>query len=540
MDGMVVMTVALPLLLILSASMTLALVAILIRKRNPKQSLAVLLISIPTVLLSVYFVASCSTLFLLVPIIIAIVFLILAIVKKNLALLLTTLSVFLVIVFMSATNFLYFGNFSCAGPTEAPGPDSNETIQLEFTSNGDGTCYVSGAHWSLGQTSSYYNTETNVLTIPEYAPSGERVTEIRYVGALNNAKTVIFSASMKKIAAGAFESFTSLTSIELPAGLEEIGENAFAECWNLNTVNYHGTRAEWRQINVAAGNVYFESANVLFSKNDGYEYLVLNYAHYDPGEVYVSGYHFCSYPSNDTSLTTNASELPIINGKVDLVIPKYDPNGNEVVGIGENAFANCSYIQSITFSSMTGFISASAFSNCENLRTVDLGGVTRVGEFAFKDCSQLSAVIGLEKVSSIGEEAFRSCISLQNVTFGNSLYAIGRCAFADSGILHASIPASVSTMGGGIFMGCRYLNSVDILASVYRIPTQTFEDCISLNSVYLSKSIDGVEYNAFYNCIAFWSVLYEGSEEEWGYVSIMDGNNDLREANMQYYASPAE
>lgn len=533
---MAVMTVALPLLLILSASMTLALVAILIRKRNPKQSLAVLLISIPTALLSVYVMASYSAFFLLVPIVVAIVFLVLAIVKKNLALLLTTISVFLVILLMYLTSGIYTGSFGC-GSTDGPDEYDNQ-LELQFESNGDGTCSIVGSHRYSGiYPSTCFDNETGVLTIPAYAPSGERVTEVKQIGSFSDAKSIVFTNGIEKICTNAFENTNLLTSVEIPVSIQEIGENAFGECTQLSTVIYHGTREEWRQINIAPNNAYFERANLRLNETSSGEYLVLNYSRYDPGEVVVSGYYFVSNPSSDN---LSLSYIPIINGRVDLVIPKYDPNGNEVVGIGENAFANCSYIQSITFSSMTGFISASAFSNCENLRTVDLGGVTRVGEFAFKDCSQLSAVIGLEKVALIGEEAFCSCISLQNVTFGNSLYEIGRCAFADSGILHASIPASVSTMGGGIFMGCRYLNSVDILASVDRIPTQTFEDCISLNSVYLSKSINGVEYNAFYNCIAFWSVLYEGSEEEWGYVSIMDGNNDLREANMQYYASPAE
>ena len=537
MNAVSVITIALPLMLLNLAAMTLALVAILIRKRNPKQSLAVLLISIPTALLSVYVMASYSAFFLLVPIVVAIVFLVLAIVKKNLALLLTTLSVFLVILLMFFASGIYFGSFGC-GVTNDPDDEYYDQVELHFESNGDGTCSVVGYHTYSGiSPSTCYNNETGVLTIPAYVPSGERVTEIKQVGNFSGLKSIVFLNGIEKIYANAFENTNNLTSIEIPVSVQEIGENAFGECTQLNTVIYHGTREEWRQINIAPNNAYFERANLRLNETSSGEYLVLNYSRYDPGEVVVSGYYFVSNPSSDN---LSLSYIPIINGRVDLVIPKYDPNGNEVVGIGENAFANCSYIQSITFSSMTGFISASAFSNCENLRTVDLGGVTRVGEFAFKDCSQLSAVIGLEKVASIGEEAFRSCISLQNVTFGNSLYEIGRCAFADSGILHASIPASVSTMGGGIFMGCRYLNSVDILASVDRIPTQTFEDCISLNSVYLSKSINGVEYNAFYNCIAFWSVLYEGSEEEWGYVSIMDGNNDLREANMQYYASPAE
>ena len=534
---MVVMTVALPLLLILSASMTLALVAILIRKRNPKQSLAVLLISIPTVLLSVYLVARYDVFLLILPAIIAIVFLILAIVKKNLALLLTTLSVFLVILLMFFANGIYFGSFGC-GVTNAPDNDYYDQVELHFESNGDGTCSVVGYHTYSGiSPSTCYNNETGVLTIPAYSPSGERVTEIKQVGNFSGVKSIVVLNGIEKIYANAFENTNNLTLVEIPVSVKEIGENAFGECTQLNTVIYHGTREEWRQINIVSNNVYFERANLRLNETSSGEYLVLSYSSYDPGEVLVSGYYFVTNPSSEF---ISLSYLPIINGRVDLVIPKYDPEGREIVGIGENAFNSCSYVKSVTISSMISFISASAFAHCENLKTVDLGGVSSIGEYVFNECNQLSTVKGLENVTSIKEGAFRNCTSLKRISFSNDLYEIGGDAFAGSGITSASIPASVYTIGRGIFQDCLYLNHVDIYANISTIPTQAFSGCRSLESVYLSKSITGIGNSAFENCIAFWKVLYEGSEEEWGYVSIMDGNDDIREAAVYYNTASAE
>ncbi|MBQ8432303.1 MAG: leucine-rich repeat protein [Clostridia bacterium] len=73
---------------------------------------------------------------------------------------------------------------------------------LVFDSNGNGTCVLTG----LG------DCNDACVVIPEYAPNGDRVTEI--------ADRVFFEA-------------TSVTAVQIPAGVERIGSLAFAACKNL-------------------------------------------------------------------------------------------------------------------------------------------------------------------------------------------------------------------------------------------------------------------------------------------------------------------
>ena len=98
---------------------------------------------------------------------------------------------------------------------------------LEFTSNGDGTCYVSGI-----------GTCTDLdIVIPETSPDGDTVTSIGYAAFSDCGLTSIeIPASVTSIGYCAFEGCRSLTSIEIPASVTSIGDSAFSGCSSLASI----------------------------------------------------------------------------------------------------------------------------------------------------------------------------------------------------------------------------------------------------------------------------------------------------------------
>ena len=88
---------------------------------------------------------------------------------------------------------------------------------LRFISNGDGTCVLAG----IG------NCRDACVVIPEYAPNGDRVTAV---------------------AAMALYQCTTVTMLQLPASVTDIGGLAFADCPNLVYVSVSAGNPNYRDV----------------------------------------------------------------------------------------------------------------------------------------------------------------------------------------------------------------------------------------------------------------------------------------------------
>ena len=99
---------------------------------------------------------------------------------------------------------------------------------LEFTSNGDGTCYVSG----IGTC-----TDSD-LYIPPMSPAGEIVTSISNSAFFGNKNLirVIIPEGMLSIGVMSFASCENLSSIKLPESLTTIREMAFYYCHSITSI----------------------------------------------------------------------------------------------------------------------------------------------------------------------------------------------------------------------------------------------------------------------------------------------------------------
>lgn len=101
-----------------------------------------------------------------------------------------------------------------------------------------------------------------------------------------------------------------------------------------------------------------------------------------------------------------------------------------VTPIGNSAFENCTYLQSITIGKNVTSIGSFAFQGCKRLTSIEIpNNVTSLDGYAFYQCTGLTQVTLGSGISIISNSAFRDCTSLQCVIMSKSVTSIKDIAF---------------------------------------------------------------------------------------------------------------
>ena len=186
----------------------------------------------------------------------------------------------------------------------------------------------------------------------------------------------------------------SITSIEIPEGVTEIGAYQFDG---------------------------FDNLSIVILSNDC---ISINpYA--------FSGKSNIKYNEYDNGLYLGNSKNPylVLVRSLSEKVTNFDVN-NKTKGISNSAFENCSNLTSIVIPNSVTSIGEAAFSGCSSLTSITIGNsVTSIGKYAFYRCSNLTSVVIPNGVTSIEADAFCLCSSLTSIVIPNSVKSIGYNAF---------------------------------------------------------------------------------------------------------------
>lgn len=359
------------------------------------------------------------------------------------------------------------------------------------------------------------------------------------------------------VSAGAFQG-TSLSHVEVPAGVLSIGAQAFADCENLVFVSLPSTVTELgsslfsgsalRSFTVPAGirtvpagtfsgctelssvvlpvsvtaiaqdafsgctslgTVYYTGTKDEFAAisvaagNEAFTGAAVSVASTEPaGFLYnIEG------ASLGDDLTVEIAGLADTEQTGPVVIPSV-LDGYPVTSIGPNAFERCRGITEVELPDSLTSISQSAFQNCTALRTVSFPEeLTEIGASAFQGCTALESASLPDSLTDTGQFAFAACSSLTTVLMPHGAETPGEYLFAYSGLTSFRVPRGWTSIPKGTFEGCSDLLSVTIPASIYSIGEEAFGACSRLQHVYLL-----------------------GSSAEAESISIAGGNEPFKEA----------
>ena len=302
---------------------------------------------------------------------------------------------------------------------------------IAYTSQGDGTCIVSG----IG------NFTGDDLVIPTVSPFGETV-----VGIAENAFSGVVSLlsatlprSITAIPDGCFNGCTALTELRMTDSIVSVGDNAFSGCTSLEAIYYHGDREDYASIDVLEeGNTAFSAATVYYiGTADG-----LAFSSNGDGTCTVTGIGECAEKS--------------------FVIPVTSPSGETVVAIGANAFKDNLSLMHVEFPHTLTKIDTYAFYGCKALRGIVLpAGIKTLGNYAFSNCVGLKEMVLPDGITSLGSHCFYQCSGLTGITLPRTVTTIPK-SLLDScaSLTRIVIPKEVKTISQWAFNGCTALREM--------------------------------------------------------------------------------
>ncbi|MGI6714393.1 MAG: leucine-rich repeat domain-containing protein [Bacilli bacterium] len=294
-----------------------------------------------------------------------------------------------------------------------------------------------------------------------------------------NLKTVNLGSGVENIRVMAFDSCTSLESITLPESLTHLGTGAFGNCPRLSSINLPNN------IQSVAAMVFTNSKLIpytiyehgLYLGNSTNRHLVLIDVQDSVGatlkiheETRLIAAYACesSYkrPRGITSIEF----------------------GSKLHTIGSGAFCDCEQLKNFTFPSSLRAIKTMAFSGCLALENLTLNaGLTEIGSYAFEKCVGLDEVVLPESLTTLGMSAFYQCDLHYNVyengdylgTATNDYYALiamgstaaihpetrmlGNASIAfNNSLTSVTIPQYVRYILPNLFYGCHNLTEIKV------------------------------------------------------------------------------
>ena len=198
-----------------------------------------------------------------------------------------------------------------------------------------------------------------------------------------------------------FQSNDNITAITIQ-GLREFPEYGFANCSNLQTVNF---------------------VNVSIS--------------------YLSNYLF-----------SRCYKLNAININ----------NISNIYDIGKGVFSNCISLTEITLPDTIARLFDGVFQGCSNLSIVNLSNnLNRIDRNCFRDCRSLTEITLPSSLSSIGNSVFEYCISLTSIIIPCDLSLSDSCFKDCWSLTNITLPDSIKISQPTFFTTVRNLNNSNSL-----------------------------------------------------------------------------
>ena len=333
----------------------------------------------------------------------------------------------------------------------------------------------------------------------------------------------------------------SANDIAIPASVEAIGDNAFANCKNLINVN------------VDENNTYYTSDHgILF--NDKKTKLIYYPDGKKLGEIVISGE--CG---SEAKWRLYDSGVLLIAGKGKMA--DYEKAEQQPWAEYRNN------ITSVVFDGYITHIGDRVFLDCSNIRFCILPeSITEIGLWSFSHCNSMEEIIIPSSVVSIKMGAFEKSENIKTVVLGKSLRELDRTFMCDcrktesitvssdnpyftsiDGALYNKdvtdlilipkgisgqfiIPDTVEVIGN---YACQFSNYSEIVlpSSLKSFGFASMSWCDNMTSITIPLSVKSINKWAFRGDYNLADIYYQGAEQDWKKIQIdKTGMNETKNA----------
>lgn len=115
---------------------------------------------------------------------------------------------------------------------------------------------------------------------------------------------------------------------------------------------------------------------------------------------------------------------------------------------------------------------------------------------------EIKRVVIQDGVTTVGGGSFISCINLETVDIATSVQSIERRAFEScTSIMQIDLPQSIHSIGSSVFEGCTGLSSITLPNDLSKIESYTFAGCSDLQQVAFPEKLEEIGDSSFSDCI---------------------------------------
>ncbi len=381
----------------------------------------------------------------------------------------------------------------------------------------------------------------------------------RYAFGKTSIVTLTLSDDITEINSYAFEDCSNLTAVKLPSGLQHFSGSSFDGCDALIEITSDGAKyiGTWLvgttkdvgdTLIIREGTVGIAD-NAVSYKNDIKTITVpasvkyIGFRAISEGGVEVINYNaidaitmsetFYQAGINGNGITVNVGanvkSIPanLFGGDLasGLVYGTYAPKvksvvflGNAVKSIGESAFANAIYLESITLPDSLESIGKSAFYGCRALKSINIPeNVKTIAQSAFRLCNSLESVNYYAKDASLESSSSSalfggagSSVDTCVLTVGSEVTAIPAYIFYNTYFTSVIFEerATLTSVGDYAFYNNDRLVSIDLPDSVDTLGQYAFSYCDSLTAIN-GAGLANVHEKAVYES--------RNMPDDWGY-----------------------